>query len=361
MKKKYLMLLALVVVTLTLLLSGCGGEQDELAGKYIATFELNGGKLDIGSTEVDSKIYYAYAPAAYLIDPATYGNYKISRPGYLFTGWYKDPACSESTKWDFKTETITSEQLTLYAGWEKEIIYTFSVCYQDGEETKILGSYTVSADGAFEDYRKFADKREGFTALGYYQDADCTIPWTKNNKHPGGETDTDVKVYVDYIEGEWIVVDSYTKLQSAVGKGNIYLTADIDCEGKSFQFRNAFRYVFEGNGHTVRNFTVEKFGTARAPECAIFAELGANAVIRNVSFTDVIFNYVGVSNEAIKERKVAALAVLATEGFTVSGVSVSGKLVTDYEGDLPTSGNMIYEGYDNAPGFTANVVIEKQS
>lgn len=361
MKKKYLILFALIVATL-MLVSGCGSKQDELEGKYVATFELNGGKLDIGSTEVDSKINYAYEPESFIIDPATYGNYKISRPGYVFTGWYKTADCNENNKWDFKTEKITSEKLTLYAGWVKEIVYTFSVCYLDGTETKTLGSYNVSAGDAFEDYRKYAEKRDGFTSLGYYKDAECTTPWNSNDKHPGGETDTDVKVYVDYLEGEWIVVDSYTKLLNAVGSGNVYLTSDIDCEGKALHFRNTFKHIFEGNGHKINNFTVEKTGTVRVPECAIFAEFGEGADIRNVSFEGVTFNYTGVSADGIKERKVAALAIEALGSFTVSNVSVSGKIVTDYDGELSTVSSVLYEESQNAvvTDFTANVVVEKQ-
>ena len=362
MKKKYLILFALIVATLTLLLSGCGEKQDELEGKYIATFELNGGKLDIGSSEVASKINYAYAPDSYMIDPSTHANYKISRPGYVFVGWYKTAECNENDKWDFKTEKITAEQLTLYAGWEKEILYTFSVCYLDGSEVKTLGSYNVSAGDTFEDYRGYADERDGFTTLGYYKDAACTIPWSNDEKHPGGETDTDIQVYVDYLEGEWILVDSYSKLLNAVGKGNVYLTADIDCAGQTLGFRNAFRYVFEGNGHKIHNFTVEKTGTIRVPTCAIFAELGEGADIRNVSFEGAVFNYTGVTAEGIKERKVAALAIAASGSFSVTDVSISGKLVTDYDGELDTRNNVTYEEAPNAnvTNFTANIVIEKQ-
>ena len=39
-----------------------------------------------------------------------------TREGYLFTGWYKDHACSE--QWNVETETIETD-ITLYAGWEK--------------------------------------------------------------------------------------------------------------------------------------------------------------------------------------------------------------------------------------------------
>ena len=361
MKKKYLILFALAVVTLTLLLSGCGSNVDNLEGKYVATFELNGGKLNIGTTEVSSKINYAYDPDSYILDPATYGNYQISRPGYIFTGWYKTAECNENEKWDFTTQKITSEKLTLYAGWEKEIVYSFTVCYADGDNLVTLGTYKVSEGAAFEDYRKYAEERDGFTPFGYYADAGYTTPWNFAEKHPGGETDTDIKVYVDYLEGDWIIVNNYSELKSAIGKGNIYLNADIDCEGKELFFKGDFKFTLEGNGHTVSNFTVNKFGTSMNPAVAIFNNLTDTAVIKDVNFKDVIFKFSDVSAGNVRDRKVAALAVNAGN-CTVTNVTVSGKLVTNYEGDLSEIVNKPFFGKDvTLESFTANIVIEKQS
>ena len=357
MKKKYLILFALAVVTLTLLLSGCGSNVDNLEGKYVATFELNGGKLNIGTTEVSSKINYAYDPDSYILDPATYGNYQISRPGYIFTGWYKTAECNENEKWDFTTQKITSEKLTLYAGWEKEIVYSFTVCYADGDNLVTLGTYKVSEGAAFEDYRKYAEERDGFTPFGYYADAECTTPWNFDEKHPGGEVDTDIKVYVDYLEGDWIIVNNYSELKSAIGKGNIYLNKDIDCEGKELCYEGNFKFTFEGNGHTVSNFTVDKFGTQMKPRVAIFKNLTDTAVIKDVNFKDVIFNFSEVSKGNERERMVAALATEAGN-CTVTNVTVTGKLVTDYEGELPDINKPFYGKDVTLDSFTANIVIE---
>lgn len=38
-----------------------------------------------------------------------------TREGYVFAGWYRDPACYEV--WDLETDTIR-EDVTLYARWE---------------------------------------------------------------------------------------------------------------------------------------------------------------------------------------------------------------------------------------------------
>lgn len=39
-----------------------------------------------------------------------------TREGYTFTGWFKDPACQ--VLWRAQADTVT-EEITLYAGWEK--------------------------------------------------------------------------------------------------------------------------------------------------------------------------------------------------------------------------------------------------
>ena len=96
--KKHLILFAFVVITLTLLLSGCGGGGQELEGMYTATFEMNGGTLSIQTTSISTKVNYAYEPNSYILDPAEYGNYKIFRPGYRFDGWYTDKNCTEESK-----------------------------------------------------------------------------------------------------------------------------------------------------------------------------------------------------------------------------------------------------------------------
>ena len=87
MNKKHLILLALLTVTLTILLSGCGKAEQNLEGMYIATFDLNQGKLDIMTSVVTTKINYAYEPDSLIMDPSTYNNYEILRSGYRFTGW----------------------------------------------------------------------------------------------------------------------------------------------------------------------------------------------------------------------------------------------------------------------------------
>ncbi len=362
MMKKHLILLAVLVATLTLLLSGCASGDDPLEGKYIATFELNGGTLDYGASSISTKVNYAYDPGTYVIDPATIDGYQIFRDKYIFTGWYTTPECNESDKWDFSKQPLNTEQLTLYAGWKKAILYTYTIYYMEGNEQVQLGSYEVKAGEVFDDWRNYANKRADHTCVGYFTDSACTTAWDFKTAHPGGEVDTDIAVYVKHIPGVWKIANSYETLKSAVSSGNVYLTADIDCGGQELFFSGTFNKVFQGNGYTVSNFTVPKKGDNAYPACSLFQSLGEKADIQNVNFTNVTYSFVNVNENAL-DKKVAALAGAANNAAKITNVTVSGTLKTNLEGELPRLNEAIYDE-SSAPvitDFSANIIVEKQN
>lgn len=359
MKKRSLIFFILAVATLTLLLSGCAGAGQNLEGKNIVTFELGGGVMDTPTSQVKTNINFAYHPDTYILNPTEIPGYKISRLGYVFTGWYKTAECNESDKWDFKGTLFSTEKLTLYAGWKKAISYTYAVYYTDGESSVKLGTYEVAEGATFEDWRKYANTRKGFTAVGYYQDTALETPWNTAFAHPGGEEDLEIPVYVDYIDGEWNLVDTYEKLRAALTAGdNVYLTADINCGGGALATNVTYKGVFEGNGYTVSNFTAGKTGTMLNPGCAIFAELGEGAEIRNVTFADVAYSLTDINSMA-KSVKVAALAKKASGKVTITGVTVTGTMTTDYAGELPRLNEAVFEddGQVNISDFTATITV----
>ena len=368
MKRKILILTALValIVALTVLLSGCVGTTDPTEGKYVVTFEINGGILSYGTSSTGDSINYAYHPGTKVVDPTTFNNYKISRSGYNFTGWYTSADCKPGEKWDFENNYLDDEKLTLYAGWEVAIKYTYSVNYVDGENTVTLGSYTASEGEKFSDWRKYADTRDGYTAYGYYSDPECTTPWDASSTHPGGAVDLDIPVYVNYIEGNWEIVDNYDDLKSALKSGNVYLTADVDCGGAELYVQGDFDMIFEGNGFKVTNFTVPKKGTSRYPTCAIFENLADGADIRNVSFENVTYSFTDISALASGNAKVASLTVTLSAGAKVTDVSVSGTIVTDYSGELACLNKVCYSTdldeaglLNSVTNFSAEIVVNE--
>ncbi len=337
--KRLLILISIIALalTLTFALSGCAGGTDEFEGKNIVTFKVNGGILNYGTSSTKTSVNFAYYPGTYILDPsADIPNYSISRSGYDFTGWYTDEACTPSSKWDFGTP-FDVPTLTLYAGWEKSIAYTYSVYYvNDGTAVK-LGDYNALAGDTFSDWKDVAALREGYTCVGYYSDKELTIPWDQNFAHPGGEADLDIPVYADYIEGEWELAGNYDQLKRAILSGNVYLTADIDCEGKEFPVVTSFSGIFEGNGYTISNFKVNKSGTATTPTAAIFSRLTSSAQIEDVNFENVsyIFNDIRESTATVTVTpKVAALAIDMQAGAKIKNVTVTGTLTTNYGGEL---------------------------
>ncbi len=356
MKKQLIIMIALLA-TLTLLLSGCGSGEKDLEGKYIATFVLNGGTLDYGASSVNTKVNYAYEPGSYILDPSKIDGYSMYRSEYEFTGWYTSPDCRPEEKWDF-SKPFETETLTLYAGWEKAIVFSYTLCYTDGGQETVLGTYKVEAGESFEDWRGYAAGLEDHTPVGFFADADLTQGWDFTVGHPGGETDTDIRVYVKYIPGKWTVVDSFEILKNAMKNSNVYLTADIDCGGEALPFVD-YDGIFEGNGHKITNFKAEQKGTARTPVIALFDSLSAKTEIRNVSFEQVTFELMGVKDGATP--KAAALAITAESGAKITAVSVQGVCKTNFAGELEKLGDAVFEAESvEITDFTANVTVENQ-
>ena len=368
--------IAVLVIALACVLSavlcGCSGSADDLEGKYIVTYEVNGGILNFSTSSTKDKINHAYEPNTYIVDPVTMPNFSISRNGYKFTGWYTSAECKADEKWDFNT-LLTTETLTLYAGWEKEIKYTYSIYFSVEGVDHPLGTYEVSAGDKFDDWRNFGNERDGYTAMGYYKDGACTEAWDFDFTHPGGESDTDIVVYVKHIEGEWKLVSNFDELKSALKTGNVYLLNDIDCGGEELSAPTSFSKIFEGNGFTVSNFTVKGGGTPKTPTVAIFKTLAKGAEIRNVSFVNVAYDFTGVRESTgtiTVTPQIAALAVSMESGAKITDVSVSGVITTNYtEGALDGFANKPFYFVDDADpaitagikGFTANVTVVVQA
>ena len=74
---------------------------------YSVRFNANAGEDNVSNMPVDG-MYYDGEQLLVVASPM--------RPGYRFTGWYKDAACTE--RYTF-TENGITENLTLYAGWEE--------------------------------------------------------------------------------------------------------------------------------------------------------------------------------------------------------------------------------------------------
>ncbi len=351
MKKSNLIFAIVLIVALAVILPGCGREEQSLEGLYIATFDLMGGTLETPTSSVGTKINFAYHPGTVVLDPCELNGYKLFRTGYVFTGWYTDESCTESSKWDFDSY-INSEALTLYAGWEVAIKHTYTLYYFNENNEKImLGEYEVDSGDKFDDWRRFAKTRIGYTPLGFFSDPECTVAWDNDFTHPGvANEDLDVPVYVSYLKGIWTFVDSFEAFERAASSGaNIQLTADIDCGGAVLSLGD-YGGELAGNGHTISNFTVEKTKRGSTYICSIFNNLLTGAKISDISFSGVTYDLNGAQNAS--EIKVAALAAFCQgKGnieVTITNVTITGNIVTDYTGEITKANEFVYDVATNA-------------
>ena len=332
MKIKWRIVTFIILLSL-ICLTGCKKE-DSYEGKTKIIYELEGGKYKNTQSQVIH--YYDFAPGSSnkIFDPNSLDvDDEVTKPGYVFAGWYQtknevDGNIVYSDQWDFDNDLATDKGLTLYAYWKKAIVYSYTLCYlNDQGEEVILGSYEVSEGDKFNDYLKYANKNVGYTCIGFSDN--YNNPWDNEFKHPGGDANLDIKVYVNYIKGNFVVVNTASDLIKNKGR-NIYLASDIDMEGREFNFGN-YKSTFIGNGFTISNFKVNYDATRNGlledfeePSksslyISLFGELNG-ATIENVNFKNVI---VDVKTKLTTTYKiyVAPIAISSTDS-TIKNVTL---------------------------------------
>ena len=129
--------------------------------------------IEVGSQRFTITLDANY-PDAPALEPvlATVGSHAEApadpvREGWSFNGWYTDAECTQS--FDFALTTIQSD-MTLYAGWTQSYKVTYDANYEGGTD-QVLDSVNGHVDSSV----RPAD-REGYVFIGWYTDADCTIP-----------------------------------------------------------------------------------------------------------------------------------------------------------------------------------------
>lgn len=369
-KSKLLLLLTVVLVVSVICLAACKTGNDVLDGKYIVKFKFNGGSLTMSTSSVDDSSSYGYAyeqKGVLILDPVAFYSKEgttdaIRRSGYNFTGWYKDEACTQ--RWDFAKDKLEQDELTLYAGWEKQINFTFTVYYMDGDTPVAVNSYAPSQEqinaGAkiSRNNRERTAKRAGYTPMGYYSDPACTMPWNDDFVHPADEQHPDVPIYVKYLEGEWNLVSNYNELYSAYRSNkNIYLLNDIDCEG-DILYINTYGGTWQGNNHTVSNFVVENNSIGAI---SMFGTLRDNAALQNIKFADVTYR---IKSNAVSRIQISVIAQTCGAA-KIDNVSIGGvveNLAKDISLDNLVGNNIVivYNGQENAEisAFTCNLTIK---
>lgn len=339
------LVLCLCIACLAALFTGCDGSTRNFDDKVKVIYHLEGGIYQNCEQPVIQYYDFDENTSNLIVDISTLSGQSLTRSGYTLEGWYttkigEGDSVSYEDKWDFATDKVSSAGITLYAKWKKDITYTYEVCYRDENDQSIhsLGSYEVNEGDTFNDYYAsyFGNKRYGYTALnGLYDENDQ--PWDKSFTHPGGEVDTAVRVFVHYIEGEYVLVDSARKL-TANKNANLYFTCDIDFEGATFSGFDEYKGTIKGNGFTVKNFTLSydnsKNGLITDPDlnteggllCISLFHSLKGATVSDITFSDFTID-IKAGYPGTKVILVAPLA-MKMENSSLSNLTVTNLTVT---------------------------------
>ena len=110
------------------------------------------------------------------------------KEGFVFDGWYKEPACEN--KWDFGNDTVT-EDVTLYAKWA-ELAYT--ICF----EMQGLGVQIPSVTAGSGALLTAPDTpaAEGYLFEGWYKEPECINAWD----FAADTVSADISLYAKWAE-----------------------------------------------------------------------------------------------------------------------------------------------------------------
>lgn len=276
------------------LVTGCNNNSDEPEGVKII-YELEGGVYKNCLNPIRFYFEFGEEDMMYIQDPTTLTNDAVTRSGYTLEGWYTDK--NYTKKWDFDKDQVSKEGITLYAKWKKNIIYKYNVCYYDKQNNlQIINSYEVQAGEKFNDYLNYAKKRNDglYTPIRFLNESGEV--WDENFTHPGGDSNLDINVIVEYIEGDFALVSTAEQLRQNKNR-NIYLLNDIDLGGEEFPLKD-YRYELVGNGKTISNCIVTtnptKYGLSvdhtQDGQNSLYVSLFGN--IKNATIIDVTFDNV---------------------------------------------------------------------
>lgn len=304
-------------------------------------------------------------------DNALRGNdaFAPANKGYFLTGWYANrtdtgkvdeagnPIYTYEGKWNFEEDTLALDPkatysasepvLTLYAVWAPLFQVEF-YSLDSGEhlstyefnplaEQEILVPQWDTETGAIEMY-KFP-KRSGYTFNGAYYDEAGTQPVdTAAVNHPGTvnvQTGTAenaaVKLYIDWMEGEWYHIYNVEQfLDNASVGGSYVIHADLDFTDKiwpsSFMYGN-FGGTIQGNGHTFKNISFTQTNNSKI-NAGLFGNLTENAVVSDLTFENVAFTI--KSGTRMVGTSFGLLAGTISEKAQLTGIQIlSSQLLID--------------------------------
>ena len=180
MKKVVLNYLVIAALMVSAAFTSCDDETK--SQEFTVTFESNGG------SSVETKTVKEGEKVKKPTDP--------TREGYAFVAWFKETTLS--TEWKFDTDIVTAD-MTLYAKWEQNNMYTVTFNSNDGS---VVTPQTVVEGGKATEPSP-APTKEGYTFDGWYSDNNTfSNKWNFASNTVTG----DVTLYAKWIEDDNDVV-----------------------------------------------------------------------------------------------------------------------------------------------------------
>lgn len=368
-----------IIIILTLLCCGCCfaacGEEERAGFKVV--YELEGGRYKNSTEPVEVRYNFkegAEKTIKALEDLPAGAQSTIENQGYRLDGWYRTKTVdgetvSYSDEWNFSTDIIGEEGVTLYAKWVPITVYKYVIRTSDGAEVGSYESNTAGLRFSFvqDDVLKIAYNKEGYTPTGeFFADEALTIPFDNEFKFDESLEDQEVNVYAKYIEGYYKIVKTADELTELITSDDgayegrtIYLLNDIDLDGAQIKLASLFKinenlftdderkngvkpenvkkyekYVgIEGadGGKKISNFIVntngdwfeedsdgKEIGTVKA---SLLGDLNG-ITVKNVSFDNVTMRIVADNSDYMNKVEVAPLCGIAS-GCAFENVSVN--------------------------------------
>ncbi len=273
-------------------------------------------------------------------------SYDVGNADLCFAGWYRDMqictdddgnlTCQYSGRWDFTEPLVidadgdyTAEEpvMTLYAAWVPKFTYEFYAVDENGDEILIntksvnptLGleldmpikdasSGRLYIGGGFPN--EYINEETGVNLLdsmsydGIYLDSAMTLQVSTETLTHSGNYDpenvsygnTVMKIYCSFKEGLWYEVNDYKSLKKYITKNNVHLilTDDIDFGGRFWgdmansEFNGEITSA-EGECYSIMNVALE-YSSSSSCCYGIFGSLGSDAVISNVTFSNIVMD-----------------------------------------------------------------------
>ncbi len=308
-------------------------------------------------------------------DDTNKGNnsFRVSKDGHILAGWFiaepkvnadgepldqdgnlvsesgKPQGYDYGEKWDFSLDKLTldasgeykssSPELVLAAKWMPYVNFEF---YEKvNGELKLLGTNRTKTlelpewkeDGSL-NYNTYL-KIDGRTYKAAYLDEDMTELITDKVEgvynYEIGELETKtIRIYTEWLEGEWYRVSTISQFKSYARKGNIELLCDLDftTDKAAWSLSNfEFNGTINGNGHTIKGIKSTAYITKGGDisHGGIFGSLGKDAVIKNVTFSDIKYT---VSSAAKASGVTFGLFAGSDLGATFENVTVKNSVLT---------------------------------